>query len=564
MNRRETYRLVGAGPGSPPTAPNVTDASSAAVAAATSTGVGIGMRVFIFFTVVGLLGLLAVSGIVGWSKISLDDGLGRARQDLVAVNISLANRIVDTNISLCNKIMEVNTTLQSEVDVILQAFEASNTSFYFDLSQAINDTNTTLCAKIMDGDSLLQMEINNLTDVANSKVSTMNGVTGDPTIRNIELTANGTGISIQPNPMLYSISLENTGVVTINSVPSFVGSHDLLVTGMGMININSFPLSSTVEVDGTPLSTALSNLQMQNNMQQMEIANLEGNVTNLQTQITNLQMAGDMIAQDLNGTTITFNMTLMTLVMDVMTLQSQVAALQMQVLSLTSAAVPPGTITPFGGTVIPVGYLACDGAEYDTVTYAALFTVIGTMYCPGPCTNMSVFAVPDLRGRVPAGQGGTALSGTLGSSVGAETHTLTAGQMPTHSHSGVTNVDGNHGHQWMVQAGVGTNPIDGGHLNEPCCYNGNCNTQPQTVNAIPTQCANDYIGSGNGYYNKLATNIDVTYYIPGWGGDGFFNGGKFPPSDASHQHGFATNNAGSSQAHNNIQPSLIVKYIIKT
>lgn len=542
MNRRETYRLIGADtPGSGPSALGATGTSggpSAAVAAATSTGVGIGMRVFIFFTVVGLVGLLAVSGIVGWSKISLDDGLGRARQDLVAVNISLANRIVDTNISLCNKIMEVNTTLQSEVDVILQAFEASNTSFYFDLSQAINDTNTTLQIKIMDGDTALQTQITNLTTIVGEKLITVNSVQGDGTNRNIDLIANGTGFAVQPNSLTNTIHLENTGVASVNAVPSLAGSHDLLLTGAGMITINSYPLTSTVEVDGSTLSTAIYNLQMQNNMQQMEIANLEGNVTNLQTQITNIQMAGDMIAQDLNGTTITFNMTLMTLVMDVMTLQSQVAALQMQVLSLTSAAVPPGTITPFGGTVIPVGYLACDGAEYDTVTYAALFTVIGTMYCPGPCTNMSVFAVPDLRGRVPAGQGGTALMGPLGSVVGAETHTLSLAEMPTHFHSLslTTTISGNHHHE---------NDFQGRDV----------------VGCIPNVFNNCYYSGGTDLVNGLPDSRTVE---DGGGDPNVYRGPMGMAGDHTHSVSGNTVNTGSSSAHNNIQPSLIVKYIIKT
>jgi microcystin-dependent protein len=447
-------------------------------------------------------------------KISQDEGDTNLRADLSIVSEDL----ILLNDSLCAKIMNVNTSLQNEVNQLVQILESSNSSFYFDLGQAINNTNTTLQTKIMNGDIDLQIQITNLTTVVGEKLVTVNSVQGDPSARNIDLVANGTGFAVQPNPLTNSIYLENTGVASVNAVPSLAGSHDLLLTGAGMITINSYPLTSTVEVDGTTLSTAIYNLQMQNNMQQMEIATLEGNVTNLQTQITNIQLAGDMIAQDLNGTTLTFNMTLMTLVMDVMTLQSQVVALQSQIMALTSAAVPPGTITPFGGTVIPSGYLACDGAEYDTTTYAALFTVIGTMYCPGPCTNMSVFAVPDLRGRVPAGQGGTALMGPLGSVVGAETHTLSSAEMPSHSHTATIAGVGNHNHQ----------------------ISGNF---PKVAYYYGAYTGMDTFEDFGGAPNWQMSNLNF---------------------DGAHTHSITIDSTGSSSAHNNIQPSLVVKYIIRT
>jgi len=539
-----------------------------------------------------LLLLIAIAIFFGLTitfKNTQDSGDSALRSDLAVVteDISLLND------SLCVKIMDVNSTLSGEISDLYAIFDSVNMSLYFDLSasivalnesltteiQEVNttlngeivDLNSTLCTKIMNGDNLLESEIlvlnGTLSAEIEQRILTLNNVTGGPGARNLDLVANGTGFSVQPSPLTNSIYLENTGVVTINSVPSFVGSNDLLLTGIGMININSYPLTSTVEVDGSALSTAISNLQMQNNMQQMEISILEGNVTDLQTEISNLQMMGNMIAEDLNGTTITFNMTLMTLIMDVMTLQSQMIALQMQVAALNSAAVPPGTITPFGGTVIPTGYLLCDGSEYEMANYTALYAVIGTMYCPGPCSSMTTFAVPDLRGKIPAGQGGTALSGAIGSNVGAETHTLTAGQMPSHSHSGSTNTDGNHAHHWYIASGMGAHtcpnigqpcpcPVGGTNCGGTtystfgfkCDYNGGLGYTTQT-NMLPVDCANSW--TPGDAYTGMNTGYDAT-------------NGQFPPSSAAHSHAFTTGSAGSGQAHNNIQPSLIVKYIIKT
>lgn len=454
-------------------------------------------------------------------KNSQDEGDTSLRADLSIVSEDL----VLLNDSLCAKIMNVNTSLQSEVN--------------------------NLQTETMGGDTMLQMQITNLTAIVGDKLVTVNNVQGDISARNIDLVANGTGFAVQPNPLSNSIYLENTGVASVNAVPSLAGSHDLLLTGAGMININSYPLTSTVEVDGSMLSTAIYNLQMQNNMQQMEIATLEGNITTLQTEINNIQMMGDMIAQDLNGTTITFNMTLMTLIMDVITLQSQVAALQSQVLTLTAATVAPGTISPFGGTVIPTGYLACDGAEYDTTTYAALFTVIGTMYCPGPCTNMSVFAVPDLRGRVPAGQGGTALMGPLGSVVGAETHTLSVAEMPLHSHgfSLGTTYAGDHDHP----NDLGGRSILGCDDDIIPCRRSWPALTPQSSWPLGAVDQSWYGASYQSFTTEEGANNPSTYR-----NTMAYTGGH------SHGVGGTISNTGSSSAHNNIQPSLVVKYIIKT
>ena len=78
--------------------------------------------------------------------------------------------------------------------------------------------------------------------------------------------------------------------------------------------------------------------------------------------------------------------------------------------------------------------LLCDGTNYAQAAYPALFAVVGTIYCSPPCAPGD-FAVPDMRGRVPAGQGGSVLNVPLGSVVGSETHTLSGAEMPSHTHT---------------------------------------------------------------------------------------------------------------------------------
>lgn len=107
---------------------------------------------------------------------------------------------------------------------------------------------------------------------------------------------------------------------------------------------------------------------------------------------------------------------------------------------------PIGTVADYAGTAEPTGWLFCYGQAISRTTYADLYAVLGTTYGVGD--GSTTFNLPDLRGRVVAGQddmGGTSanrLTGTsgsvngdtLGGSGGAETHTLSSAEMPVHTH----------------------------------------------------------------------------------------------------------------------------------
>jgi len=95
-----------------------------------------------------------------------------------------------------------------------------------------------------------------------------------------------------------------------------------------------------------------------------------------------------------------------------------------------------GEIRLFGFPRIPTGsgWMACDGSLVSISQFQALFAVIGTTYGGNGTSN---FALPDLRGRVPLGQGqGTGMPNyVIGQISGEENHTLINNELPSHSHA---------------------------------------------------------------------------------------------------------------------------------
>lgn len=129
----------------------------------------------------------------------------------------------------------------------------------------------------------------------------------------------------------------------------------------------------------------------------------------------------------------------------------------------TIGGVPIGSMTAYGGTTAPNGWLLCFGQAVSRTVYALLFAVIGTAYGPGD--SSTTFNLPDKRGRVSVGKddmGGSpasrvtnAVSGIQGATLGAsggdqnaQEDTLAASSTAV---SGVTDP----GHPHLEQVGQG-------------------------------------------------------------------------------------------------------------
>jgi microcystin-dependent protein len=186
---------------------------------------------------------------------------------------------------------------------------------------------------------------------------------------------------------------------------------------------------------------------------------------------------------------------------------------------------PPGAIVSYAGAAAPAGWLLCDGAAVSRTTHADLFAAIGIAYGEGDAST--TFNLPNLKGRIPAGRDSSqAEFDTLGETGGAKTVQLTAAQLAAHSH-----VVNSHSH------GGATGAV-GDHTH-------------------------GFVGS------VLAAKFGSIGMIQqGAGGViAFESGGTL--GGGAHSHSVAaeapaTNNAGSDQAHNNLQPYLVVNYLIKT
>lgn len=291
----------------------------------------------------------------------------------------------------------------------------------------------------------------------------------------------------------------------------------------------------------------------------------------LQAQLVNITIFQTMLTEIIAANNMTTVQELMTLFMKTATLMMDIAALQLQAsmaqgqiatieATLASvASVLPGTIFAWGGFTAPPGYLLCEGDAVSKTVYADLFTQIGCMN-GGGCPNGTHFYLPDMRGRVPVGQNGApgSVFNFLAATPGQELHTLTTAEMPSHTHT--VQSGGTHTHA----VGVPSTSFDGritvGFSSDAFSMN---NTISGSGGPCLVTSSNSTPPVRRGIFTTGYSTLDNTEFCEQVrvGAGAFETHTHDIVSAGSHTH--TADAAGSGEAHNNVQPSFVVKYIIK-
>ena len=199
---------------------------------------------------------------------------------------------------------------------------------------------------------------------------------------------------------------------------------------------------------------------------------------------------------------------------------------------------PAGIVIPFGGASAPEGYLLCNGAAVSRSDYATLFGVIGTTYGAGD--GSTTFNVPDLSGRVVIGVSGTH---ALASTGGSETVTLSANELPAHSHEVPQ-----HGHANNITAKT---PALSHSITQPVFKYNSPNATTRNVGGLSGNSCN----STSTQTATRSTNVAISDH----GAANCTTTGSVDSLAAADSSSY-----GVGGAHNNMQPFVSISYIIST
>lgn len=162
-----------------------------------------------------------------------------------------------------------------------------------------------------------------------------------------------------------------------------------------------------------------------------------------------------------------------------------------------------GEIKMFAGASAPLEWLICNGSAISRTTYSDLFSIIGTTYGSGD--GSTTFNIPNFVNRVGIGAAGLY---PLASTGGADSTTLTAANMPAHTHSFSATTSGTN------TVGSGTTTIQpgvaGGEGGGPSPVDVSNNTSVSHTHSVSGTTGS--AGSGTSFTN-LPPYLAVNYII---------------------------------------------------
>ena len=241
-----------------------------------------------------------------------------------------------------------------------------------------------------------------------------------------------------------------------------------------------------------------------------------------------------------------------------------------------STITPAGAVIPYAGSSEPTGWLFARGQSVNRTTYAALFAAIGTTY---GSVDGSSFNLPDLRGRAVAGRddmGGTAanrLASTRTIAVSTISRALTTCTVVTTAANGL-DVGGS-----ITISGAGNAAFNGTWAVVSIISSTSftfSTVSSGTISSvaggtITVAIANGVSGATLGAVGGLSTNTLTTGQIPAHthttgiqGRDYSGSGSSFGLYAAGTSIIITSSSTGGDGPHNNVQPTLVLNYIIKT
>lgn len=224
---------------------------------------------------------------------------------------------------------------------------------------------------------------------------------------------------------------------------------------------------------------------------------------------------------------------------------------------------PSGSIMQYAGTAAPTGWILCDGSAVSTTTYAALYAVIGTAFNTSggqSAPSAGTFRVPLLTGRVPVGRDASnaafdVLGETGGSSTSVAPHTHTDGTLATASAAAnITLNGGSHSHTGSTNGGEGA-------------HNHTINTSSTPNTTAHQHSISDRLPLGastqSALQNTFTTNNDFSAHTHGFTTADAGTGHTLTDANHSHDVTGSTGAASAEATNGNLQPYIVVNYIIK-